>query len=172
MTTRSTTYIRRAGAAFAGLLLAQTMLSGLAHAEDRAALMAQHRGGTMTLSAVSAAGTIDPMINYTAQYWQVYQMTYDGLVKFKQAGGTEGFKIVPAIAEAMPEIKNDGKTYVFKIRKGVMFSNGKEVTRPTCWPRSSGSSGSRARPWAASTMASSAPINAWRTATPARLTGV
>ncbi|MGZ2487936.1 peptide/nickel transport system substrate-binding protein [Rhizobium pisi] len=55
-------------------------------------------------------------------------MTYDGLVKFKQAGGTEGFKIVPAIAEAMPEIKNDGKTYVFKIRKGVMFSNGKEVT--------------------------------------------
>ncbi|MGZ2487937.1 hypothetical protein ACVITL_006522 [Rhizobium pisi] len=67
MTTRSTTRIRRAGTAFAGLLLAQTMLSGLAHAEDRAALMAQHRGGTMTLSAVSAAGTIDPMINYTAQ---------------------------------------------------------------------------------------------------------
>ncbi|MGY5808790.1 ABC transporter substrate-binding protein [Rhizobium sp. LEGMi198b] len=127
MMTRTTTFFR-AGAAFAGLLLAQTMLSGVAHAEDRAALMAQHRGGTMTLSAVSAAGTIDPMLNYTAQYWQIYQMSYDGLVKFKQAGGTEGFKIVPAIAEEMPEIKNDGKTYVFKIRKGIKFWNGKDVT--------------------------------------------
>ncbi|MBB5575535.1 ABC transporter substrate-binding protein [Rhizobium paranaense] len=128
MTIRSTISIRCTVAAFAGLLLAQTMLSGAAHAEDRAALMTQHRGGTMTLSAVSAAGTIDPMLNYTAQYWQVYQMTYDGLVKFKQAGGTEGFKIVPAIAEAMPEVKNDGKTYVFKIRKGIKFSNSKDVT--------------------------------------------
>ncbi len=49
------------------------------------------------------------------------------LLKFKQAGGTEGFEIVPTSPEAMPEVKNDGKTYVFKIRKGVMFSNGKEV---------------------------------------------
>lgn len=128
MTKRSMTTFRRAGAALAGVLLAQTMLAGLAHAEDRAALMTQHRGGSMVLSAVSAAGTIDPAINYTAQYWQIYQMTYDGLVKFKQAGGIEGFKIVPDIAEAMPEMKNDGKTFVFKIRKGIMFSNGKELT--------------------------------------------
>jgi peptide/nickel transport system substrate-binding protein len=127
MTIQTTKTIRRAGAVLAGVLLAQTMLSGLAQAEDRAELMAKHRGGTMTLAAVSAAGTIDPMINYTAQYWQIYQMTYDGLVKFKQDGGTEGFKIVPDVAEAMPEITNDGKTLVFKIRKGIMFSNGKEL---------------------------------------------
>jgi peptide/nickel transport system substrate-binding protein len=128
MTSTISRLSRRAGALVAGLLLAQTALSGLAHAEDRAKLMAEHRGGTMTLAAVSAAGTIDPAINYTGQFWQIFQMTYDGLLKFKQAGGTEGFEIVPDIAEAMPEVKNDGKTYVFKIRKGVMFSNGKEVT--------------------------------------------
>jgi len=108
-------------------LVAQTALAGLAQAEDRAEQMAKHRGGTMTLAAIAAAGTIDPMINYTGQYWQVYQMTYDGLVKFKQAAGAEGFKIVPDVAEAMPEAKNDGKTFVFKIRKGIMFSNGAEL---------------------------------------------
>lgn len=118
---------RRAGLLTAGLLLAQTALATVALAEDRAELMAKHRGGTMTLAAVSAAGTIDPMINYTAQFWQLYQMTYDGLVKFKQAGGTDGFEIVPSIAEEIPEPTNDGKTYVFKIRKGILFSNGKEL---------------------------------------------
>lgn len=121
-------FTRRAGLLTAAALLAQTALVSPVLSQDRAALMAEHRGGTITLSAVSAAGSIDPMINYTAQFWQLYQMTYDGLVKFKQAGGTDGFEIVPSIAEAIPEATNDGKTYVFKIRKGIMFSNGKEVT--------------------------------------------
>lgn len=120
--------LRRAGALFAGTLLAQTALAGLAHAEDRAELMAKHRGGTMTLSAVSAGGTIDPMINYNNQFWQLYQMTYDGLLKFTQSGGPEGLAIVPSVAEALPEASNDGKTYVFKIRKRITFSNGKELT--------------------------------------------
>ncbi|QRM57639.1 ABC transporter substrate-binding protein [Sinorhizobium sp. BG8] len=128
MTSTISRISRYAGALCAGLLLAQTALSSPARADDRAQLMAEHRGGTITLAAVSAAGTVDPAINYTAQFWQIYQMTYDGLLKFKQAGGTEGLKIVPAIAEAMPEVKNDGKTYVFTIRKGIKFSNGKDVT--------------------------------------------
>jgi peptide/nickel transport system substrate-binding protein len=118
---------RHTGALIVTCLLAQTALSGVAQAEDRAALMKEHRGGTITMAAVSAAGTVDPMINYTAQFWQLFQMTYDGLVKFKQVAGTGGFDIVPALAEAIPEPTNDGKTYVFKIRKGIKFSNGREV---------------------------------------------
>jgi peptide/nickel transport system substrate-binding protein len=38
---------------------------------------------------------IDPHVNYTLQYWQLYQSIYDGLVTFKHAAGTEGFTIVP-----------------------------------------------------------------------------
>ena len=74
-----------------------------------------------------AGGTIDPHINYTLQYWQIYQSLYDGLVAFQKAAGADGFTKVPDIAEAFPEPTNDGKTYVFKIRKGIMFSNGKEL---------------------------------------------
>ena len=89
--------------------------------------MKEHRGGTMRLVAHAAAGTIDPHINYTLQYWQIYQSLYDGLIGFQKAAGAEGFVKVPNIAEAFPEPTNDGKTYVFKIRKGIMFSNGKEL---------------------------------------------
>jgi peptide/nickel transport system substrate-binding protein len=89
--------------------------------------MKEHRGGTMRILAHQAGGTIDPHINYTLQYWQIYQSLYDGLINFQKAAGADGFTKVPDIAEAFPEPTNDGKTYVFKIRKGIMFSNGKEL---------------------------------------------
>jgi peptide/nickel transport system substrate-binding protein len=102
-------------------------LVGLGMAPAQADYMQEHRGGTMRLVARSAAGTVDPHINYTLQYWQIYQSLYDGLLAFKKAAGAEGFEKVPDIAEAMPEVTNDGKTYIFKIRKGIMFSNGQEL---------------------------------------------
>ena len=95
---------------------------------DRPALMRQHRGGSLKLLAKAAAGTIDPHVNYTLQYWQLYQATYDGLLAFTKAGGTAAFQVVPDLATAVPTPTNGGKTWVFKLRRGIKFSNGKEVT--------------------------------------------
>ena len=99
-----------------------------AHAADRAAQMQAHRGGTMRMVARSAAGTIDPQINYTLQYWQIYQALYDGLVAFKKAAGTAAFTIVPDLAESIPPPADDGRTYTFKLRQGVKFADGSDVT--------------------------------------------
>ena len=87
-----------------------------------------HRGGTMRLVAAQAGGTLDPQVNYTLQYWQLYQGAYDGLLNFKKGTGAEGFKVVPDLAEDLPQAADDGKTYIFKIRKGIKFSNGQELT--------------------------------------------
>src|SRR5262245_65052414 len=89
---------------------------------------ANHRGGTMKLLAKAAGGTLDPQVNYTLQYWNLYMATYDGLLAFTKASGDASFNVVPDIAEKMPTLKNGGKTWTFKIRRGVKFSNGKEVT--------------------------------------------
>ncbi|MGV0912357.1 ABC transporter substrate-binding protein [Martelella sp. FOR1707] len=121
-------HLKTAGAALAVGLLAQTALGGLAQAQDRDALLKEHSGGTMMLGAVSAAGTIDPHVNYTAEFWQVFQILYDGLVKFKQASRAEGYEIVPDLAEAIPEPQDDGTTYVFKLRDGIKFADGTDVT--------------------------------------------
>ena len=88
----------------------------------------QHAGGTFKILAKSAAGTLDPKVNYTLQYWQLYQSMYDGLVAFKQIGDTESFTVVPDLAESIPEPTNGGKTYVFTLRKGIKFSDGKALT--------------------------------------------
>jgi len=112
------------GISAAALTIAATALfAGSAQADDAA-----HRGGTMRLVAVAAAGTFDPQINYTLQYWQLYRGLYDGLLAFKKGKGAEGFTIVPDLAEDMPQIADDGKTYIFKIRKGIKFSDGTDLT--------------------------------------------
>ena len=85
---------------------------------------ASHRGGTLKLLAKSAGGTLDPHVNYTLEYWQLFQATYDGLLAFKKAGGNEAFTVVPDLAENLPTPTNGGKTWVFKLRKGIKFSNG------------------------------------------------
>jgi len=97
-------------------------------AESRADLMQMHRGGTARIVAKSAGGTIDPQINYAPMYWSFYPGIYDGLVSFRKADGAESLVIVPDLAEALPRVENEGKTYVFKLRKGIKFSNGKDLT--------------------------------------------
>src|SRR5690242_15538416 len=85
---------------------------------------AEHRGGTMRLLARSAAGTLDPQVNYTAQYWQLYCFVYDGLVAFRKVPGEAGLAIVPDLAETVPEPGDGGLTYTFRLRRGIRFSDG------------------------------------------------
>ncbi|MEV0634542.1 ABC transporter substrate-binding protein [Streptomyces sp. NPDC050619] len=92
------------------------------------AFQPQHKGGTLKLVAHAAAGSLDPQVNYTLQYWQLYQSMYDGLLSFKKVGGQQSFTVVPDLATAMPKVTDGGKTYTFTLRKGISFSNGKAVT--------------------------------------------
>ena len=81
---------RLAGLAIAGALSAYLCTPAAADLDPA------HKGGTMRLVAVGAGGTIDPHINYTLQYWQLYQSIYDGLVTFKHADG------VPTASPSFP----------------------------------------------------------------------
>jgi peptide/nickel transport system substrate-binding protein len=93
-----------------------------------AGFQAQHKGGTLHLTAKSGGGTLDPMINYTLQYWQLYQASYDGLLAFKKVNGQASFTVVPDLAQSLPQVTDGGKTYTFTLRKGIKFSNGQPVT--------------------------------------------
>ena len=110
------------------LLVSALLIAHPARAEDAAALMKQHAGGTLHLMATGAGGTIDPQINYTSEFWPVMWLINDGLVAFKKAGGTASNELTPDLAEAIPTPTDGGKTYVFKLRKGIKFSTGREVT--------------------------------------------
>jgi peptide/nickel transport system substrate-binding protein len=87
------------------------------------------KGGTFRIVANTApSGSPDPQVNYTLQEWQLLIFTHDGLVAFKRVGGAAGTKIVPDLAESVPKPTNGGKTWAFKLRSGIKFSNGQALT--------------------------------------------
>ena len=123
--------------------------------------MKQHRGGTLKLVAKAAGGTLDPQVNYTLQYWQLYQATYDGLLAFKKAGGNAAFTVVPDLATSHPDTDERRQDLDVQAPQGnQVLERPAGDGRTTSSPRSSASSRSRARPRAASTPASSAPTPA------------
>lgn len=102
--------------------------SALSFGGVSAAFADNHIGGTLNLVASSAAGTIDPQINYESQFWQLLVITNDGLVTFAKTSGPESNVVVPDLAVAIPKPEDGGKTYVFQLRRGLKFSNGQDVT--------------------------------------------
>jgi len=120
---------RKLGVVTSALALTLTGLAGFsASPAGASSYQKAHAGGTLTLLASTAGGTLDPQVNYTLQYWQLFQATYDGLVTFQKVNGPASFDVVPDLATSLPKITNGGKTYTFTLRKGIKFSNGQTVT--------------------------------------------
>ncbi|MDQ6709171.1 MAG: peptide ABC transporter substrate-binding protein [Candidatus Dormibacteraeota bacterium] len=68
-------------------------------------------------------GSFDPAFVNAAVDSAFIQNIFGGLLKFD-----DNLKIVPDIAESLPDVSSDQKTYTFKLRKDVKFSNGDKVT--------------------------------------------
>lgn len=84
-------------------------------------------GGTLTGSYASFPDYLDPQLSYTQEGWTAMFDTYLPLLTYKRANGVEGSKVVPALAESLPKISNDGKTYTLTLRKGLKYSDGTPV---------------------------------------------
>lgn len=79
-------------------------------------------GGTITVTYKDDIATLDPAIGYDWQNWSMIKSLYSRLMDYEP--GTAN--LVPSLAESF-EVSPDGLTYTFKIRKGVKFSNGREL---------------------------------------------
>ena len=89
---------------------------------------AQHRGGTLRLTADASGGTLDPQINYVSTNAQVFAVTNDGLTSFAKVDGPGSATIVPDLADALPVPSDDGRTYLFHLHSGIRFSTGQLLT--------------------------------------------
>ena len=67
--------------------------------------------------------SIAPDTDVSAATKEVIRNMNSGLIKFDP----DSKKVVPALAESY-EIKNGGKTYIFKLRDNIKFHNGKNIT--------------------------------------------
>lgn len=88
---------------------------------------AAHRGGTLRVltGELRQFDLPDPARSYDDISWGLLSLTNDGLVGFKRVGGVEGSTLVPNLAAALPQPTDGYRTYTFRLREGLRFSNGR-----------------------------------------------
>ncbi|HET9027133.1 MAG TPA: ABC transporter substrate-binding protein [Trueperaceae bacterium] len=83
--------------------------------------MAQ-QGGSAVVSFQDDVATLDPAIGYDWQNWSIIKSIFDGLMDYTP-GTTE---LIPHLAESYT-VSEDGRTYVFTLRQGIKFHNGRTM---------------------------------------------
>ncbi len=79
---------------------------------------------TIIIGTTDTIASLDPADAYAVHDWELIKNTGEGLLKWKP-GTTE---LQPGLAVDFPEISEDGLTYTFKLRPGIKFADGLDLT--------------------------------------------
>ncbi|MGH3760045.1 ABC transporter substrate-binding protein [Actinophytocola sp.] len=85
-------------------------------------------GGIIKMANNGDWDSLDPGETYYGYSWDFLRLYGRALVMYKIAPGEESGELVPDLAESLGESSPDAKTWTYKIRKGVKYEDGTEVT--------------------------------------------
>jgi ABC-type transport system substrate-binding protein len=80
----------------------------------------------LRMGTTAPIGNLDPADAFTLADWEILHAIGEGLLRLEPASGS----LVPGIAEGLPEVSDDGRTYTFRLRSDVMFPDGTTLTAP------------------------------------------
>ncbi len=84
---------------------------------------AARSAGTFRWRQASEPKTLDPGFLTDQTSIEIAQNIFEGLLELDPK-----LQVKPALASAMPTVSEDGKTYTFKLKPGLKFSNGDSLT--------------------------------------------
>jgi ABC-type transport system substrate-binding protein len=84
--------------------------------------------GTFRYSLDVDIDYVDPALAYYARTWEILYATCSMLVSYPDAPAPRGSMLIPDAAAAMPGVSRDGRTYTFRVRPGLRFSDGSRLT--------------------------------------------
>ena len=87
----------------------------------------EHRGGTLRIVTPAEPETFDPALAIRFDTYRFLHLTGDGLTGLRQVGGNDGNTLVPDLAVALPRPTDNGRTYTFRLRRGIRYSSGQPV---------------------------------------------
>jgi peptide/nickel transport system substrate-binding protein len=89
---------------------------------------ATHRGGTLRVAADPFVyDRLEPASYGDGTAYELLSLAYDGLVAYRRAGGASFGTLVGDLATEVPRPSADGRTYVFKLRPNLSYSDGSPV---------------------------------------------
>jgi peptide/nickel transport system substrate-binding protein len=104
------------------ILIATVLAASLALLSSLALAQEPRFGGTLRVAQASNVPTLDPHSVTHLVTREIGMQIFEGLFTF-----SERFEVIPQLAESY-ELSDDGLTYTIRLRQGVPFHNGEEMT--------------------------------------------
>ncbi len=114
---RSRTKPRILTAVAAGLLLTAAACGGGGETESGGSIK------DLVIDVGAEPDSLDPMYRNTPEAQRFYRLTYSALLKWN-----EDRTLAPDLAAELPEISDDRKVYTIKLREGLKFHDGSDLT--------------------------------------------
>lgn len=86
------------------------------------------RGGTLRLVSAADVDSLDPARTYYVWVWLLHRMLNRTLMAYPTDAGPAGLTPVPDLAAAPPEVGDGFRTWTYRLRRGVRYDDGTEVT--------------------------------------------
>ena len=86
------------------------------------------KGGTLKFANSGDWDSLDPGETYYGYSWNFARLYGRSLLMFKVAPGKESNELTPDLAEGKGEPSPDGKSWTYKLKQGIKYEDGTEVT--------------------------------------------
>src|SRR3954451_14121375 len=73
----------------------------------------------ITIAETAQPDSLDPAVGYTVNALEPGWLVYTPLLTYRHASGQAGTQLQPGLAEALPRVSADGRTYRLKLRQGL-----------------------------------------------------
>ncbi len=80
------------------------------------------RGGHAIFTREEDPDFLDPALSYGTYTAPIIEAVFRTLIEYADAPGPSGTRLVPELAENLPEVREDGTLYCFKVRRDARFS--------------------------------------------------
>jgi len=87
----------------------------------------EKKGGIIKMADEAVPDSLDPGDTYYGYQWDFVRIYGRALTMFKPAPGKASAELVPDLAETLGVASDGGKTWTYKLRKGVKFEDGTPI---------------------------------------------
>jgi peptide/nickel transport system substrate-binding protein len=112
---------------FSTVAVAMATLCLAACGGDSSSSSGSHEDKTLQASYNALPDYLDPGLSFTLEGWTAMWNSYIPLLTYTHASGPAGSELIPGLAEDLPKISDDGRTYTMSLRKGLKYSDGTPV---------------------------------------------